>query len=67
MGRTLPKMPLLIGHAAIGSLTYEVTSRESALQEWKLFLRIVFLANLPDIDNPNSKSPPDLADQPESA
>jgi hypothetical protein len=40
-------MPLLIGHAAIGSLTYEVTSRESALKEWKVFLSMKALTSKP--------------------
>ena len=43
-------MPLPLGHAAIGLMTYEACSGNSAFQRWKRFIFIAALANLPDID-----------------
>jgi membrane-bound metal-dependent hydrolase YbcI (DUF457 family) len=43
-------MPLPLGHAAIGLMTYETCSGNSAFQKWKRFIFIAALANLPDID-----------------
>jgi membrane-bound metal-dependent hydrolase YbcI (DUF457 family) len=44
-------MPLPLGHAAIGLTTYELGSNSnSGLNRLKIFISIVILANLPDID-----------------
>lgn len=43
-------MPLPLGHAAIGVLTYELSAGISAFRHWKRFVFIVILVNLPDID-----------------
>lgn len=43
-------MPLPLGHAAIGLITYESSAGHSAFRNWKRFIFISVLANLPDID-----------------
>ena len=44
-------MPLPLGHAAVGLTTYDVCSKnDSAFSRWKVFIFVVLLANLPDID-----------------
>ena len=43
-------MPLPLGHAAIGLMTYETSVGHSAFQNWKRFIFITALANLPDVD-----------------
>lgn len=44
-------MPLPIGHAAIGFMTYSFCNRnESLYTQWKALLGILILSNLPDID-----------------
>jgi hypothetical protein len=43
-------MPLPLGHTAIGLATYELNSEKSALSRWKIFVFVMILANLPDVD-----------------
>ena len=44
-------MPLPLGHAAIGLTTHDVCSKnDSAFSRWKVFIFVLVLANLPDID-----------------
>ena len=44
-------MPLPLGHAAIGLTAHDVCSKDdSAFSRWKVFIFVVVLANLPDID-----------------
>lgn len=43
-------MPFPLGHTAIGLATYELNSQKSALSRWKIFVFVMILANLPDID-----------------
>jgi membrane-bound metal-dependent hydrolase YbcI (DUF457 family) len=43
-------MPLPLGHTAIGLAIYEAGSSNSAFHRWGVFLFVVFLANLPDLD-----------------
>ena len=44
-------MPLPIGHTAIGLATYELsTNNNSALNNFKIFIFLTILANMPDFD-----------------
>jgi membrane-bound metal-dependent hydrolase YbcI (DUF457 family) len=43
-------MPFPLGHTAIGLATYELNSEKSALSRWKIFVFVMILANLPDVD-----------------
>jgi len=43
-------MPLPLGHTALGLITYETGTGDSAFRRWKRFVFIAVLANLPDID-----------------
>jgi hypothetical protein len=44
------RMPFPLGHTAIGLATYELSSQKSALSRWKIFIFVMILANLPDLD-----------------